>query len=84
MVMMMRLLIVSVLVAAVVGVNVTYNHRAVVIDGRRRVLVSGSIHYPRSTPDVSIHVLTTDTHTFILCFVFFLIKKCFLTLFNLI
>ncbi|XP_076894152.1 beta-galactosidase 8-like [Bidens hawaiensis] len=52
MVMMMRLLIVSVLVAAVVGVNVTYDHRAVVIDGRRRVLVSGSIHYPRSTPDM--------------------------------
>ncbi|XP_076884396.1 beta-galactosidase 8-like [Bidens hawaiensis] len=52
MVMMMKLLVVSVLVAAVVGVNVTYDHRAVVIDGRRRVLVSGSIHYPRSTPDM--------------------------------
>ncbi|GJN08431.1 hypothetical protein PR202_ga26347 [Eleusine coracana subsp. coracana] len=35
--------------------NVTYDHRAVVIDGVRRVLVSGSIHYPRSTPDVSHH-----------------------------
>lgn len=34
------------------GVNVTYDHRAIVIDGKRRVLVSGSIHYPRSTPDV--------------------------------
>lgn len=32
--------------------NVTYDHRALVIDGVRRVLVSGSIHYPRSTPDV--------------------------------
>jgi hypothetical protein len=32
--------------------NVTYDHRAIVIDGVRRVLVSGSIHYPRSTPDV--------------------------------
>ncbi|XP_076957639.1 beta-galactosidase 8-like [Bidens hawaiensis] len=52
MIMMLRLLIVSVLVAAVVGVNVTYDHRAVVIDGRRRVLVSGSIHYARSTPDM--------------------------------
>ncbi|CAH9072943.1 unnamed protein product [Cuscuta europaea] len=30
--------------------NVTYDHRALVIDGKRRVLVSGSIHYPRSTP----------------------------------
>ncbi|ONL96141.1 Beta-galactosidase [Zea mays] len=32
--------------------NVTYDHRALVIDGVRRVLVSGSIHYPRSTPDM--------------------------------
>ncbi|GKB22647.1 beta-galactosidase 8 [Tanacetum coccineum] len=41
-------------VTEVVGVNVTYDHRALVIDGKRRVLVSGSIHYPRSTPDVTI------------------------------
>ncbi|KAL2239454.1 beta-galactosidase 8 [Sesamum indicum] len=34
------------------GANVTYDHRALVIDGKRRVLVSGSIHYPRSTPDM--------------------------------
>lgn len=32
--------------------NVTYDHRALVIDGQRRVLISGSIHYPRSTPEV--------------------------------
>ncbi|XVF47153.1 hypothetical protein PTKIN_Ptkin03bG0086400 [Pterospermum kingtungense] len=32
--------------------TVTYDHRAIVIDGKRRVLVSGSIHYPRSTPDM--------------------------------
>lgn len=32
--------------------TVTYDHRALVIDGKRRVLISGSIHYPRSTPDV--------------------------------
>ncbi|OEL14026.1 Beta-galactosidase 6, partial [Dichanthelium oligosanthes] len=32
--------------------NVTYDHRALVIDGVRRVLISGSIHYPRSTPDM--------------------------------
>ncbi|KOM50710.1 hypothetical protein LR48_Vigan08g153700 [Vigna angularis] len=32
--------------------NVTYDHRALVIDGKRRVLVSGSIHYPRSTPEM--------------------------------
>ncbi|KAK4483158.1 hypothetical protein RD792_010338 [Penstemon davidsonii] len=34
------------------GANVTYDHRALVIDGKRRVLVSGSIHYPRSTPEM--------------------------------
>ncbi|KAK7257723.1 hypothetical protein RIF29_31901 [Crotalaria pallida] len=32
--------------------NVTYDHRALVIDGNRRVLISGSIHYPRSTPEM--------------------------------
>ncbi|CAL9155385.1 unnamed protein product [Musa hybrid cultivar] len=32
--------------------TVTYDHRALVIDGTRRVLISGSIHYPRSTPEM--------------------------------
>ncbi|XP_059626762.1 beta-galactosidase 8 [Cornus florida] len=32
--------------------NVSYDHRALVIDGKRRLLISGSIHYPRSTPDM--------------------------------
>ncbi|KAI7730687.1 hypothetical protein M8C21_023051 [Ambrosia artemisiifolia] len=53
---MMRLLIVwlmmMMVVVSVMAVNVTYDHRALVIDGKRRVLVSGSIHYPRSTPDM--------------------------------
>lgn len=39
--------------ATAFGDNVTYDHRALLIDGKRRVLISGSIHYPRSTPDVS-------------------------------
>lgn len=30
--------------------NVSYDSRAVLIDGRRTLLLSGSIHYPRSTP----------------------------------
>ncbi|KAH6828005.1 beta-galactosidase 8 [Perilla frutescens var. hirtella] len=34
------------------AIDVTYDGRALVIDGKRRVLVSGSIHYPRSTPDM--------------------------------
>lgn len=32
--------------------SVTYDHRAIVINGQRRILISGSIHYPRSTPEV--------------------------------
>ncbi|GMI93389.1 beta-galactosidase 8 [Hibiscus trionum] len=32
--------------------SVTYDNRALVIGGKRRVLQSGSIHYPRSTPEV--------------------------------
>ncbi|KAK9734376.1 hypothetical protein RND81_04G135900 [Saponaria officinalis] len=34
------------------AINVTYDHRALVIDGKCRVLASGSIHYPRSTPEM--------------------------------
>ncbi|XP_021887024.1 beta-galactosidase 8 [Carica papaya] len=34
------------------GATVTYDQRALVIDGKRRVLISGSIHYPRSTPEM--------------------------------
>ncbi|KAK7380244.1 hypothetical protein VNO78_32749 [Psophocarpus tetragonolobus] len=33
-----------------VMVSVTYDHKAIVIDGKRRILMSDSIHYPRSTP----------------------------------
>ncbi|KAL2327179.1 hypothetical protein Fmac_020606 [Flemingia macrophylla] len=35
-----------------VTASVTYDHRAVIIDGQRRILISGSIHYPRSTPQM--------------------------------
>ncbi|KAG1335411.1 Beta-galactosidase [Cocos nucifera] len=31
---------------------VSYDHRAIIINGQRRILISGSIHYPRSTPDM--------------------------------
>ncbi|KAJ0507627.1 putative beta-galactosidase [Helianthus annuus] len=36
------------------GVNVSYDGRSLHIDGQRKILFSGSIHYPRSTPDVRI------------------------------
>jgi hypothetical protein len=39
--------------AAAVECAVTYDKKAVMIDGQRRILFSGSVHYPRSTPDVT-------------------------------
>ncbi|XP_068309481.1 beta-galactosidase 8-like [Pyrus communis] len=45
-------LVLGVLATASYCATVTYDHRALVIDGKRRVLVSGSIHYPRSTPEM--------------------------------
>jgi len=33
--------------------TVSYDRKAILINGQRRILFSGSIHYPRSTPDVS-------------------------------
>ncbi|KAK1433309.1 hypothetical protein QVD17_10219 [Tagetes erecta] len=32
--------------------TVTYDNKAIVINGQRRILISGSIHYPRSTPEM--------------------------------
>ncbi|PRQ42599.1 putative beta-galactosidase [Rosa chinensis] len=32
--------------------SVGYDHRAIIVDGKRRILISGSIHYPRSTPEM--------------------------------
>ena len=50
-------LLLAALAAAAVGPSpanaaVSYDHRAVVINGQRRVLISGSIHYPRSAPEM--------------------------------
>lgn len=36
------------------GTTVSYDSRTLVIDGKRRVLQSGSIHYPRSLPEVNL------------------------------
>ncbi|KAM3360953.1 beta-galactosidase 16 [Capsicum galapagoense] len=49
------LVAVALLVGMVVvagGANVTYDGRSLIIDGERKMLFSGSIHYPRSTPDM--------------------------------
>ncbi|KAL3844711.1 hypothetical protein ACJIZ3_002114 [Penstemon smallii] len=32
--------------------SVTYDRKAILINGQRRLLISGSIHYPRSTPQM--------------------------------
>ncbi|XP_057985240.1 beta-galactosidase 6 isoform X1 [Hevea brasiliensis] len=34
------------------GEDVTYDGRSLIIDGQRKLLFSGSIHYPRSTPEM--------------------------------
>lgn len=39
--------------AAEGNAEVTYDGRALIINGTRRLLFSGSIHYPRSTPQVN-------------------------------
>jgi hypothetical protein len=38
--------------AAPASAAVTYDRKAVVVNGQRRILLSGSIHYPRSVPEV--------------------------------
>ncbi|XP_068665550.1 beta-galactosidase 9 [Aristolochia californica] len=32
--------------------NVSYDHRALIVDGNRRMLISAGMHYPRATPDM--------------------------------
>ncbi|KAM7471820.1 hypothetical protein LguiA_010003 [Lonicera macranthoides] len=32
--------------------SVTYDHKAIIVNGQRKILISGSIHYPRSTPEM--------------------------------
>ncbi|CAN7082409.1 unnamed protein product [Brassica oleracea var. botrytis] len=41
-----------ILVVGFVQCGVTYDRKALLINGQRRILFSGSIHYPRSTPDM--------------------------------
>ena len=34
--------------------EITYDGRGIKINGERKILISGSIHYPRSTPEVQV------------------------------
>jgi hypothetical protein len=51
--------------------NVDYDHRALVIDGKRRVLISGSIHYPRSTPQIFLSLIFVYVFEFFHCSLIF-------------
>jgi hypothetical protein len=55
--------VVAVLTAAA-SAAVTYDRKAVVVNGQRRILLSGSIHYPRSVPEVRAAVLAPQTSSF--------------------
>ena len=43
------------------GGEVTYDGRSLIINGQRQILLSGSIHYPRSTPQVSLKSLSSSS-----------------------
>ncbi|CAL9057186.1 beta-galactosidase 2-like isoform X1 [Musa acuminata AAA Group] len=42
----------AVVMSPLASASVSYDHKAIAIDGRRRILISGSIHYPRSVPEM--------------------------------
>ena len=44
--------------------EVTYDHRALVLNGTRRMLFAGEMHYPRSTPEVMLLLLLLRACTF--------------------
>ncbi|XP_016499752.1 beta-galactosidase 16-like isoform X4 [Nicotiana tabacum] len=46
------LVVIAAASASAGGGNVSYDGRSLIIDGQRKMLFSGSIHYPRSTPDM--------------------------------
>lgn len=46
------------------GGNVTYDGRSLIINGQHKILFSGSIHYPRSTPDVRISLFCSCTYDY--------------------
>nr|VDC99537.1 unnamed protein product [Brassica rapa] len=48
----LRFLLCFLFVSSVYATIVSHDGRAITIDGHRRVLLSGSIHYPRSTPEM--------------------------------
>ena len=64
-------------VLALFAANVTFDQRTLVIDGRPKVLISGAIHYPSSTPQVRAALLPWTSVSDILVLIF----TCIYTLF---
>lgn len=52
---------------------VAYDNRSIIINGTRQLLFSGSIHYPRSTPEVRLQINTVFIAFGI--FIFILVTK---------
>ncbi|GAB2289838.1 Beta-galactosidase 16 [Dionaea muscipula] len=46
------LFLAAIAIASAVDDDVTYDGRSLIINGQRKILFSGSIHYPRSTPEM--------------------------------
>jgi hypothetical protein len=46
--------------AAAAAAAVEYDSSAVIINGQRKIILSGSIHYPRSTVEVIIYILNKE------------------------
>lgn len=55
MVLVVVVVVVFSLACGPVRATVSYDDKAFIINGNRRILISGSIHYPRSTPEVPMH-----------------------------
>ncbi|XP_076889209.1 beta-galactosidase-like isoform X2 [Bidens hawaiensis] len=51
-ILLLLLVIVFSCVCSSIKASVTYDDKAIIINGKRRILMSGSIHYPRSTPEM--------------------------------
>lgn len=55
--------------------NVSYDHRALILDGKRRILISAGIHYPRATPEVLFFFDSSALHLDELQSVLFFLKS---------
>lgn len=60
--------------------SVSYDSKAIVINGQRRILISGSIHYPRSSPEVILYKCASRVSSSFCLFTFLLSLNYFLQL----